>query len=314
MDRFVFVVGKGRSGTTLVRAMLTSHPDMAIPPETHFIVPLGRDPVVTGTSGVDVDVLLERLRVHPGWAGMAIDDVDAEAALRRKESLDYPEAIRTLFRLHASRQGKSRFGDKTPGHVLHMETLASWFPEAVFIHVIRDGRNVLLSNLETSFGPADVVEGASVWKRLVLSGRQSGRVLGAQRYCEVRYEDLLEQPEAEIKRLGSFAGLEYTPSMLRYFERADELGAKATHHRNLRLPPTKGLRDWRDQMSSRQLAIFEALAGDVLTEMGYELGSPRLAASDKAYLSALWLAVQARRLRWHLRRGLHRVGVGVRTT
>lgn len=314
MDPFVFVVGKGRSGTTLVRAMLTSHPDMAIPPETHFIVPLGKDPDVVRSQIVDVDAFLSRLSAHPGWPGMHVKEATAESVLRANGPLDYPDAIRSVFRLHAEEQGKTRFGDKTPGHVLHMETLASWFPESVFIHVIRDGRNVLLSNLETSFGPADVVEGATVWKRLVRTGRLAGQVLGRERYCEVRYEDLLENTEAEVRRLSAFAGLQFTESMLRYFERADQLGVGATHHGNLRLPPTKGLRDWRDQMNSRQLAVFESLAGDVLEELGYELGAPRMRARDKAYLGATWLSFQGRRMKWHVRRGAQRVGVGTRPT
>lgn len=314
MQPFLFIVGKGRSGTTLVRAMLTSHPDLAIPPETHFIVPLAENRKVALDGGlVDLEAFMTRLQAHPGWGRMGIPFEDLERDLTTDPPSTYSDAIRRLFELYARREGKSRYGDKSPGQVLSIDTLALLFPEARFVHVVRDGRNVMLSNLETDFGPASVVEGALVWRRLVLEGRRSGASLTPARYCEVRYEDLLGDPETELARLCAFASLDYDEEMLRYFERADKMGASAAHHRNLRLPPTKGLRDWRTQMSTRHIAMFETLAGDALEEFGYEHSSGALSARGRAELGALWMSFQTRRARWRLRqtqgRLKRRVGV-----
>ncbi|MGH2792383.1 MAG: sulfotransferase family protein [Actinomycetota bacterium] len=304
MEPFDFIVGKGRSGTTLVRAMLTSHPRMAIPPETHFIVPLADDKRIVGASGeVSVNALVGRLAKNPGFRRMELTADEVREALRRAGTSDYAQAVRAIFALYARKASKDRYGDKSPGQVLHIERLAGMFPEASFIHVIRDGRNVLLSGLETSFGPMDVFETAVVWRRLVLEGLRAGRLLGEKRYCEVRYEDLIGDPEGEIKRLSAFAGLEYDASMLRYFEHAEDLGVDAFNHRNINRPPTAGLRDWRRDMTPRQLAIFESLAGDTLSDLGYARAGIRMGVRDKAHLSAMWLSFQSRRTRWRFKHG-----------
>lgn len=300
---FVFVVGKGRSGTTLVRAMLAAHPEMAIPPETHFIVPLSEDEaVVPGSRQVDLDALVDRLENHHGFPGMGLDAAELRTELTRRASRNYAEAIRDLFEIYALSQGKSRYGDKTPGHVLHIPALARLFEEARFIHIIRDGRNVMLSNFETDFGPAGIAEGALVWRRLVSEGRRTGRALGPERYCEVRYEDLLDDPETSIRRLCTFASLEYHDDMLGYFERGSAIVGSAEHHRNLDLPPTKGMRDWRSEMPAHQLAVFERLAGDQLEAFGYERSSARLGPRARAELGMSWMSFQTRRVRARLTR------------
>ena len=300
---FVFVVGKGRSGTTLVRAMLTAHPEMAIPPETHFIVPLSLDGAVVPAPGqVDVGTLVDRLEKHHGFPGMGLESPELRRQLTQRAPRDYAEAIRYLFELYALKEGKSRYGDKTPGHVLHIPALSKLFEEARFIHVIRDGRNVMLSNLETDFGPAGIAEGALVWRRLVSEGRRTGRVLGPERYCEVRYEDLLDDPESAIRRLSAFASLDYHDDMLRYSERGSDIVGSAQHHRNLDLPPTKGLRDWRSGMPAHQVAVFEKLAGDQLEAFGYERSSARLGPRARAELGMSWMSFQTRRVRSRLAR------------
>jgi hypothetical protein len=310
VEPFPFIVGKGRSGTTLVRAMLTSHPRMAIPPETHFIVPLADDKRVVGASGeLNVTRLVKRLANNPGFRRMELTAGEVREALTAGETHDYAQAIRTVFALYAGKASKDRYGDKSPGQVLDIERIAAIFPEAVFIHVIRDGRNVLLSGLETTFGPKDVFETAVVWRRLVREGRKAGRLLRENRYCELRYEDLVSEPEATIKRLSTFVGLEYDSSMLRYFEHAEGLGIDASRHRNLSRPPTAGLRDWRRQMTPRQLAIFESIAGDTLSDLGYELAGTRMGVGDRAQLGAMWLSYQRRRIRWQLKRGTGKVRV-----
>jgi Sulfotransferase family len=302
-EPFVFVVGKGRSGTTLVRAMLTAHPDMAIPPETHFIVPLSMDKsVVPDQQQVDVDTLVDRLESHHGFPGMGLEATGLRRELDQRAPLNYSDAIRGLFESYALKQGKSRYGDKTPGHVLHIPVLAGLFEEARFVHVIRDGRNVMLSNFDTDFGPAGIAEGALVWRRLVTEGRRTGRALGPERYCEVRYEDLLEDPEAVIRRVSEFVSLDYHENMLRYFERGSTIVGSAEHHRNLDLPPTKGLRDWSSEMPAHQLAVFERLAGDQLEAFGYERSTARLGPRARAELSLSWMAFQARRVKSRLTR------------
>jgi hypothetical protein len=180
--------------------------------------------------------------------------------------------------------------------VLHVEYLAEMFPEARFIHLIRDGRNVTLSNLELDWGPESVWEGAVYWKRFVNEGRRAGAKIGSERYLELRYEDLLEDPERHVRAMCDFVDLAFDPVMLRYFERTEKIsGAKESHHQNLSRPPTKGLRDWRQQMSRRDVELFEVLAGDLLSEMGYERVTDGSSLSARANAGVKWMSVQGRR-------------------
>ncbi len=292
---FVFVVGKGRSGTTLVRAMLAAHPEMAIPPETHFIVRMSERPGVVREGLVDTGVLIDRLKDHHGFAKMDLDHEDVREQLGSSEPLTYADAIRMIFGIYAASKGKPRYGDKTPGQVMRIPALAEMFPEGRFIHVIRDGRDVLLSNLETRFGSADVAEGALVWRRVVAEGQRAGAELGPDRYCEIRYEDLLDDPEGQVRRLADFSLLDYHGDMLRYFEQGSEIVGSAWHHRNLNLPPTKGMRDWRIEMPAHHVFAFERLAGDQLDALGYERSSERASLSGWMELGNSWFAFQTRR-------------------
>ena len=308
MPPFAFIVGRGRSGTTLVRAMLTSHSDLAIPLETHFIVPLSLDRrLVSPDLSLAVAPFLRRLRRQPGFKSMGLDDDVVDGNFAESPPADYPNAIRRLFALYAQSEGKRRYGDKTPIHVLHIEYLARLFPEAKFIHVIRDGRNVALSYLETDFGPGSLWEGAIDWRRFVRSGRRAGQALGEQRYREIRYEDLIEDPQTHMMSLCEFVGLDFEEEMLLYFERAEKLGSNGTHHRNLRRPPTRNLRDWRQQLTAADVALFEVLAGDLLSELGYERATPQPGLPARTRAVAKRLTMHGRRTGRGLRRRTKRL-------
>jgi hypothetical protein len=204
------------------------------------------------------------------------------------------EAIRRIYASYASRRGKPRYGDKTPNQVVHIHLLARTLPEARFVHVIRDGRDSTLSYLDADFGPSTVAEAAVYWRRFVEAGRRAGRELGHGRYREVRYEELVAAPERELRALSGFCGLAYDEAMLDYPERADELVGKV--HHNLALAPTSGMRDWRRDMSRADVALFEALAGDLLDELGYERAFPRTALSDRIRARRAWFGIQASRI------------------
>lgn len=271
---FPFIVGRGRSGTTLLRAMFDSHPLMAIPGESHFVVNLGvRRRRYDRPGGFQMEPFLQDLLGHFGFVRWGIPAETVTESFRSGPPRDLPGAIRRVFGLYARERGKSLYGDKTPNYVMHIGLLATLLPESRFIHIIRDGRDVALSYLDGGWGPKGVAGNALYWRRLVGHGREEGRRLGSERYCEVRYENLLADPEAELRGLCRFIDLDFDPVMLRYFERADILHLMpwgAESHAALTLPPTKGLRDWRREMRREDVALFETLAGDLLDELGYE--------------------------------------------
>ena len=257
----------------MFRAIFDSHSRLAIPGESHLQRFLRRQRQYERgvfQTGEFIDDVLASPPIRRWWG---LPEKDLRDCLENPTPRDMADAIRRMFALYAQRAGKDRYGDKTPAHVLCLPTLASLFPESRFVHIIRDGRDVASSYLDAAWGPRSVEEAAIHWKRFVARGRRDGPALGSSRYMEVHYEDFLRDPDAIVRLLCDFVDLEFEESMLQYFERADNVIASNAHsesHQRLRRPPTTGLRDWRKDMPRRDLEIFEALAGDLLAELGYE--------------------------------------------
>jgi hypothetical protein len=203
-----------------------------------------------------------------------------------------------VYAQHAERQGKHRYGDKTPLYVNVLPVLADAFPEARFVHIVRDGRNVALAYLQAPWGPMSLVEACVYWKHNVERGRRAGRKLGAERYREVSYERLTDDPEAVLGALCPFLELDFDPAMLRYFERTEEVMATIKnrhHHQGLAQPVTRGVRDWRAQMEASDVRTFEALAGPLLEDLGYERAHPRPSLGVRAGAQVERVKVEAER-------------------
>ena len=209
-----FIVGSARSGTTLLRMMLNAHPEVAVPPESRFVVELYR------SDDVQVNDFLERLDAHPRWTSWDTPIEDVRAQLAGLTTVPYPEAIEAAYMAYAQNRNKKRYGDKTPRYIEDLPLLARLWPEAKFVHLVRDGREVALSYADVPFGPSTVAKAAALWKDRVVRGMEQGRPLGPHRYTELRYERLLANPQAEVEALCAFLDLDFDPSMLDYSERA----------------------------------------------------------------------------------------------
>jgi len=297
----VIVLGVGRSGTTLLRVMLDRSSELAIPYETFFVPQLahrhGRRPKLD-------DFLddLGRLRTLYDW-GIEPDDVRP----RVHEGMTTSEAIAAIFETYAERQGKPRWGDKTPLYMQQLPLLERLFPDAIWVHLVRDGRDAALSFLELPEGfsgktwaqPRTAAQFAARWRTEILAARRLGRHAGS-RYLELRYEDLVDEPERRLRLVCERASLTWEPGMLDHTRPSDT--AHMPEHRNLAQPPTPGLRNWRSQMSRDDALAFEQVAGDVLRSSGYELLEPdarypnahgRLELARFAALSKSWNATAA---------------------
>ncbi|HET8752594.1 MAG TPA: sulfotransferase [Gaiellaceae bacterium] len=269
----VIVLGVGRSGTTLLRVMLDRSSELAIPYESFFVPQLahrhGRRP--------RLDEFLDdlgRLRTLYDW-GITADDVKP----RLREGMTTSEAIAAIFETYAERQGKPRWGDKTPLYMQQLPLLERLFPDAIWIHLVRDGRDAALSFLELPEGfsgktwaqPRTVAQFAARWRTEIKAARRLGRHSGG-RYLELRYEDLVAEPERELRGVCEHASVPWEAGLLDHTRISDT--ANMPEHRNLAQPPTPGLRDWRNQMSRENALAFEQVAGDVLHAAGYELLEP----------------------------------------
>jgi len=264
-----FVIGSARSGTTLLRMILNAHPEVAVPPESRFVVELYR------SDEVRVEDFLARLDAHQRWASWDTPIESVRAQLAGMKTLPYPEAIEAAYLAFAKNRNKKRYGDKTPRYIEHIPLLSRLWPEAKFVHLVRDGREVALSYADVPFGPSTVAKAAALWKERVVLGMEQGRALGPKRYTELRYELLLAHPQEEIESLCSFLDLDFDPAMLDYSEhaRSEVLDRAKLYNPHVTKSITK-TRSWDEQMPPSQVEVFEAVAGDTLQELGYERAFP----------------------------------------
>jgi hypothetical protein len=285
-----FIVGVTRSGTTLLRLMLDSHPKLTIPPETHFLPKLLR---LADQPEMRPAKLARKISKHRRWGDFDISRKEFAQALREQRELNGTSAARAFYDLYARKQGKPRWGDKTPGYQIRMLKLRKALPEARFIHVIRDGRDVVLSQARKATEPTPLETAAKRWRSRLLATRLRARRLDESSYMEIRYEDLIRDTEGTLRGICQFIGLRYNRRMLDYHERAavrleeiakelpaaegkGELDAErrvSAHALTHEPPRQERVEAWREEMSPEDVATFERAAGDLLAEFGYELVS-----------------------------------------
>jgi hypothetical protein len=280
----VFVVGFQRSGTSLLRAMLDEHPQLALSTDSQFIPRFWQNRARYQSDGrVDARRLVADVLLLPRVREWGLPESAIAARLDELEDPTLSEALAVVFRAYADTKGKPIWGDKTPGYVLRIPLLGSLFPAARFVHVIRDGRDATISCLRRGVVVHNFARGADLWVQRVGRGRSAGRALGPRRYLEVRYEDLVSDPTTTLTGVCDFLELPFDERMLGYTERAlSDLPERVRYrHDNLAKPPTPGLRDWRTDMSPSDLAVFQAIGGRLLDELGYERGVARIPVSAR---------------------------------
>ena len=196
---------------------------------------------------------------------------------------------------------KTRWGDKTPLYMQHLDVLERLFPDALYVHLIRDGRDAALSFLSVPDGlmtegwghPRDAAGFACQWATEVAAARALGARVG-ERYRELRYEALVADPEGELREVCAFAGVEFDAAMLDYVGRTDS--ARKAHQQRLNEPPRLGVRNWRTEMGETDRDAFEEVAGALLAELGYEVelrGAARARLGSYRLRTGAWRGVGA---------------------
>jgi hypothetical protein len=274
--------------------MLDSHPQLTIPPETHFVPDL----IDAIEDGADPERAVEVMQSVRQWGDLHIEPAEAIERFRALDDFNAGDALRAFYAIYAERQGKPRWGEKTPAYVRNMRKIEKALPEARFIHVIRDGRDVALSRWKRTLGDGEKAPAGQVaegWQRRIRRAQKQGRKLA--HYLELRYEDLVTDTEPNLRRISEFLELEWDPVMLTFYERAaDRMSEMArdlpavegkptrpgdermqAHAMTQKPPDPSAMYRWKERMSPEDVAAFDAAAGELLTELGYEVGtaSPR---------------------------------------
>lgn len=277
-----FIVGSGRSGSTLLRLMLASHSRIAIPKETWFLTALVEqfpsDRLLQESEIVEAIAVMTN---HYRWPDMELDAAEMRRRVANMSGVRLRNLVEVVYRWHMEVEGKSRWGDKTPPYIEIVPALAALFGDAKFIHLIRDGRDVAKSFQKQGWNGPWMDGYTREWLQAVeLDMRLSETPLN-ERILRIRYEDLVLHPEATLRRICSFIDERFEAQMLLWQGKVN--GAipdrEKKFHSGLSrdMNPTDVGR-WKREMTSREIFVAEALIGTHLSYCGYEL----------RYRSKLW--------------------------
>jgi hypothetical protein len=276
----IFIVGAPRSGTTLLQFRLRNHPRLSLPTgESHFLVPLyvHQDAYKPLDKIENIQRVLElmwkksREFLETDLHGMRFDMPSLARELHENGCDTLPKIISWLFSKNAAGEGKARWGDKTPYYVLHIPKILDWFPDAQIIHIVRDGRDVALSLFERrhDFFIYNAYSAAQSWKHYVEVGHKIGSTLPPDQYLEIRYEDLIAEPEQVLKDICAFLGEAFDPTLFNT-KTPQDLGKTPLVHAPIK---NDNREKWRQAMTPGQVRVFEAIAGQTLTDHGYHLAT-----------------------------------------
>ncbi len=205
MDSPIFLLGCQRSGTTMLRLVLDSHSRISCGPETRFLTDLRR--------------IVDEKR---DWPRLARFGFPREDWLRR-----IGEFFGGVHADYAAGRGKARWADKTPLYALSVDFVTEVFPDAQIVHVIRDGRDVVVSHRKR-FGYWSAVKCVVKWPRYIRTARAFGARLPPERYHELRYEDAVGDPDKTLRALFEFLGEQWEPGVLEYADRPHDVAGKYT--------------------------------------------------------------------------------------
>jgi hypothetical protein len=288
----VFVIGCGRSGTTLLYHMILSAGNFAVYRTESNVINL-----LEPRFG-DLSKKSNKERLLKAWCGSrlyALSGLDQQKISSKvmAECCNGGDFLRIIMEEMAREQRVERWAECTPEHLLYIHRIKETIPEALIVHIIRDGRDVALSMAKGNWirpFPWQKRERLAVsglyWEWMIQKGREAGHKLGAD-YTEVRFEHLVTQPRETLARLGQF--IEYDLDYDRI--RKVGIGSVSEPNTSFKSESNSGTFNpvgrWKDKLSPTELRKLESLVGGTLRELGYPLATKDWDSLEKARLEAL---------------------------
>ena len=274
LEQPVFVCGVGRSGTSLVQSMLHAHPDLSFPAESHFfrryVAP--RTPRKLGLGDWH-DLLAADAEL--AWTDVSVDELLAGEG---DGEVDPQRIYRRLLKAVAERHGTTRVGDKDPRFVEVVPALHGRFPQAYLIQIVRDPRDVLLSRTRAAWARSRPwIAHVMICREQLIRGSTDGPAYFGDRYLQVQYEQLIDDPEPVLRELCQGLDLPYDPAMLSFGGPARELVTEVeSSWKQETLGPllTHNSGKWRNGLSRIQVLVTEALCLGVVPGADYRRSNP----------------------------------------
>ena len=269
----IFIVGCPRSGTTLLQQMLDAHPDIAIAPETFFIRNFWLQRKHYGDLNQDSNYrqLIKDIVDLPEFQEMKLNSGEF-SEIAWNSTRDYPSIFKLLLRQFAQQKKVKIVGEKTPNHLLYMETLEQFFPSARFIHIVRDPRAVVKSWQKVPWTNGSLAGDAKVWRRYMATARLCANSVKSSLFT-LYYEKLVTAPEENLKNLCRFLNIEFDSAMICYHHQ-DSLTvniAREPWKADAKKPLTQALLNtWQTELSTQMISDIEIVVWSEMKHLGYK--------------------------------------------
>ena len=277
-----FVVGHPRSGTTLLRAMLSRHSQIFLPPENDALWRMIRE--FARVRKVSWETVVGRLTsIFEQGYEFRHWGLDRTSIQSRLEAIAQPqrslaELIHQLYILYGERHfpGKALWGDKTtPGDFTYLDKIDLVFPNARYIHIVRDGRDCVVSGIKAGFFDRDYPTAARAWRDNVRICRSIGvRSNDRRQLHQMRYEELVAEPKTVLRPLCDFLGVAFEPEMIEHQSAVDRVVPEMhaiSHHQNLAKPVfTQSVGRWKGSIPVAVRQEVLEILGPELSAAGYQ--------------------------------------------
>ncbi len=270
---FLFIVGRGRSGTSLLQTILNTHPQISVAPEAQFIMFLRRryqnaewdnSKIKTFARDLWLEERLENWHLKPGNL--------EQQFLKHNENTSFARLCKEVYYQYGlSKQKKDLkiVGDKNPHYALYLKHLITLYPNAKFVHIVRDPRDTVLSYKGVNFDANHTSTLAHRWNIYNKAILKYSRIM-PEKFHFLRFEDLLTNSEDALIKLCKFLGVEYDSEMLNFYKKEQDW--EAAFRKNLKNPldPKKAFR-WKRDMEEAKIQYASAIAGKMASKFGYEV-------------------------------------------
>lgn len=287
-EKPIFIGGYERSGTTMLMLMIGSHPRITVPEVTWFY-PRFRPYLHTyGDLAKEENF---RVLAHDMIFGLLVpffgvsvnQDTVMDEIMEFIPERSFEGAFAGILQWFVSKQGKPRWVEKCPQNIFHISSIMQDFPNAQIVYITRDGRDSGATYMQSRFGPTNVFAAADLWKKFQNAASYWRGELDSSQWLDVSYEKLVREPEKTLEQICEFLGEDYSPSMLDFHKGSyAQARGEVPDHAPIATPVTdKLIGEYKQYLSVQEQQIFAGVAGEELTELGYDVDVEPLMTSNE---------------------------------